>query len=152
MKLENLIKKQLELLKENHQELGSNYMFFENIKQIKRQCELLLELDEMSVNDIINNGHDWADDHITVAKEKIDDVFDFFMNQTDNTNQSNDTIQTDITIQSLNEAKHKPTNPKLWAQCQAWARRTYKVHPSAYSNAAASKRYKQKGGGWKTIK
>jgi hypothetical protein len=45
--------------------------------------------------------------------------------------------------------KNVPTNPSLWAECQAWAKRTYDVHPSAYSNAGAAKRYRDKGGKWK---
>ena len=52
----------------------------------------------------------------------------------------------------LTEGKNKPTNPKLWAQCLAWARSKYKVCPSAYCNGAAAKRYKSKGGGWKKAK
>lgn len=44
--------------------------------------------------------------------------------------------------------KPKPTNPKLWASVQQDAADKYKVHPSAYSNAWASKEYKSRGGGW----
>lgn len=40
-------------------------------------------------------------------------------------------------------------NKKLWAACQAWAKRTYDVHPSAYSNSAAVKRYNKMGGKWR---
>jgi hypothetical protein len=46
--------------------------------------------------------------------------------------------------------KNVPTNPELWAQCKAWAKRTFDVYPSAYANGAAAKRYKAKGGDWKT--
>ena len=49
----------------------------------------------------------------------------------------------------LIEGENKPTNPKLWSQCLAWARSRYKVCPSAYCNGAAAKRYKSKGGRWK---
>jgi hypothetical protein len=45
--------------------------------------------------------------------------------------------------------KPKPTNPSLWAACKAWARSKFDVYPSAYANAAAAKRYKSKGGGWR---
>lgn len=45
--------------------------------------------------------------------------------------------------------KNVPTNPSLWAECKAWAKRTFDVYPSAYANGAAAKRYKSKGGGWK---
>lgn len=44
--------------------------------------------------------------------------------------------------------KAKPTNPSLWASVQREAASKYKVHPSAYSNAWASKEYKARGGGW----
>lgn len=45
--------------------------------------------------------------------------------------------------------KNVPTNPSLWAECKAWAKRTFDVYPSAYANSAAAKRYKSKGGSWK---
>ena len=45
--------------------------------------------------------------------------------------------------------KNVPTNPSLWAECKAWAKRTFDVYPSAYANGAAAKRYKSKGGSWK---
>jgi hypothetical protein len=48
--------------------------------------------------------------------------------------------------------KNVPNNPSLWASCQAWAKRTFDVHPSAYSNASAARRYKQKGGTWRKSK
>jgi hypothetical protein len=52
----------------------------------------------------------------------------------------------------LTEGNNKPTNPELWSQSLAWARSRYKVCPSAYCNGAAAKRYKSKGGGWRTVK
>jgi hypothetical protein len=45
--------------------------------------------------------------------------------------------------------KNVPNNPSLWASCQAWAKKTYDTHPSAYSNAGAARRYRQKGGTWR---
>ena len=48
--------------------------------------------------------------------------------------------------------KNVPNNPSLWASCQAWAKKTYDTHPSAYSNSGAAKRYKQKGGTWRKAK
>jgi len=50
------------------------------------------------------------------------------------------------------EGKNKPTNPKLWAACTAWAKSRYDVWPSAYACGAAAKRYKSKGGKWKKKK
>jgi hypothetical protein len=86
--LNELIKKYLKTIKEN-EEHGGNYMFFSNLEQIKRQCELLLKLDQNMVNELLNNGHDWADDHISSAKENIDQVFDFMMNETNGGGQKN---------------------------------------------------------------
>lgn len=59
----------------------TNYMFFSNLEQLHRQTKLLMELDPNKVNETLNNGHDWADDHITVAKENLSQVFDFMMNE-----------------------------------------------------------------------
>jgi len=61
---------------------GENYMFFSNLKQMRRQLDIMInEFDSNMVNDVLINGHDWADDHITEAKVNIDQVFDFFMNK-----------------------------------------------------------------------
>jgi len=42
-----------------------------------------------------------------------------------------------------------PTNPSLWSRAKAMAKKKFKVYPSAYANAWASKWYKSKGGGWR---
>ena len=59
-----------------------NYMFFGNLQQIHRQCEMLLKMNPQELDQIIKNGHDWADDHVSEAKNNMDQVFDFFMNET----------------------------------------------------------------------
>ena len=148
MNINEIIRKHLQSIKEEHE--SPNYMFFSNLEQMKRQCELLLELDPHKVDEILMNGHDWADDHISSAKENIDQVFDFMMNETKGDESHEDEMMNEES--QINEAKHKPTNAKLWASCLAWAKTRYKVCPSAYCNGAASKRYKSKGGKWKTVK
>lgn len=61
---------------------NNNYMFFGNLEQMKRQIEIMMErMDHGSIDHLLCNGHDWADDHITVAKENMDQVFDFLMNE-----------------------------------------------------------------------
>jgi hypothetical protein len=67
------------IIKEGDSEMYTNYMFFSNLEQIKRQCEKLLSMDKSMIDNIIQNGHDWADDHISEAKNNMDQVFDFFM-------------------------------------------------------------------------
>jgi hypothetical protein len=117
---------------------GGDYMFFSNLEQIKRQCELLLEIEPSVIEDLLQNGHDWADDHVSEAKTNMDQVFDFIMGETKN----NDIVS---------EGKeNKPTNPKLWKSSLSWAKSRYKVCPSAFCNGAAAKRYKSLGGRWKS--
>jgi hypothetical protein len=57
------------------------YMFFSNLEQIHRQTGILLEKDPQMISNILENGHDWAQDHIATSKESIDQVFDFLMNE-----------------------------------------------------------------------
>jgi len=61
----------------------SNYMFFENLEQIHWQTKKLLESDVETIDDLLNNGHDWATDHLSSAKEDIDQVFHFLMKRLD---------------------------------------------------------------------
>jgi hypothetical protein len=60
---------------------NDRYMFFSNLEQIHRQTGILLEKDPEMIHSILENGHDWAQDHIATAKESIDQVFDFIMNE-----------------------------------------------------------------------
>ena len=65
----------------------TNYMFFSNLTQMKRQLEMMMEMDPSTVDQILQNGHDWADDHISEAKTNIDQVFDFLKNEMDKQSQ-----------------------------------------------------------------
>ncbi len=136
--MENLIKK---ILREETE--SNRYMFFQNLQQMKRQCEMLLELNEDEVSSILENGHDWAQDHIAESKNNMDQVFDFIMNEIKG---GNNILESEITEK---QKKNTPTNPTLWKSCLNWAKSRYKVCPSAYCNGAAVKRYNSKGGKWK---
>jgi hypothetical protein len=59
----------------------TRYMFFSNLEQMMRQARMLLQMDEDMLEDLINNGHDWAADHIAEAKNNMDQVFDFIMGE-----------------------------------------------------------------------
>ena len=69
------------LQKEGGDGRTENYMFFSNLKQMQRQIEFLMEIDPQVIDMILQNGHDWADDHVTEAKTNMDQVFDFIMNE-----------------------------------------------------------------------
>jgi hypothetical protein len=116
-----LVKK---VLREQEQ---SNYMFFSNLKQIKRQCEMMLEMDHSQIDEIIQNGHDWADDHISEAKTNIDQVFDFFKNEMSEDHNG---------YEDMNEGKKKTGTP-LCSRGKSAAKAKFKVYPSAYANGYA---------------
>jgi len=59
----------------------TRYMFFSNLEQMMRQARMLLQMDEDMLEDLLNNGHDWAADHIAEAKNNMDQVFDFIMGE-----------------------------------------------------------------------
>jgi len=121
--LNRLVKK---VLKE--QEVA-NYMFFSNLKQMKRQLEMMMEMDEETVNNILENGHDWADDHISEAKTNIDQVFDFLKNEMDKESQY-------VDYEDIHEGKKK-VGTKLCARGKSAAKSKFKVYPSAYANGYA---------------
>jgi hypothetical protein len=121
----------MKVLKEAEHE-HNRYMFFSNLEQIKRQAELLLDLDESVIHEILENGHDWADDHITVAKENLDQVFDFLMNETQNPEEGF-VVMDDVT---MTEGRKK-TGTKLCVRGKAAAKAKFDVYPSAYANGFA---------------
>jgi len=100
---ENDLKKYIAKIIKENTEHGGNYMFFSNLKQMKRQCEMLLQLDENMVNQLLEQGHDWADDHISSAKENIDQVFDFMMNETKGNEDVQQPVSVDMDQFSMNE-------------------------------------------------
>lgn len=76
---------------------NNHYMFFGNLKTIKKYVDAMLQMDPHHVQEILNNGHDWAADHIATSKDDIQEVGDFMMNEMhDDTSQpgfSGDTSQ-----------------------------------------------------------
>jgi hypothetical protein len=122
--LNNLVKK---VLKEEQE--SENYMFFSNLKQIARQCKMLLEMDEEMIDQILQDGHDWADDHVSEAKTNMDQVFDFIMNEKRKMDQY-------VDYEEMSEGRKK-TGTKLCARGKAAAKSKFKVYPSAYANGYA---------------
>jgi hypothetical protein len=49
------------------------------------------------------------------------------------------------------EEKNVPTSPEKWAQAKSQAKAKFDVYPSAYANGWAAKKYKEMGGGWKSV-
>ena len=111
------------------EERSNRYMFFSNLEQMKRQCEMLLEMDQNEIEEILQNGHDWAQDHIAEAKINMDQVFDFLMNEM----KGEHDYEEDETI----EEGRKKTGTKLCARGIASAKSKYEVYPSAFANGHA---------------
>ena len=114
---------------------SSRYMFFSNLQQMRRQCDLLLDLDQQMVESILENGHDWAQDHISEAKNNMDQVFDFLMNES-----KKDGMEMSMNIDDkdmvMSEGRKK-TGTKLCARGKAAAKSKFDVYPSAYANGYA---------------
>jgi hypothetical protein len=112
------------------------YMFFSNLEQMRRQCDLLLDLDQNQVEGILKNGHDWAQDHIAEAKNNMDQVFDFLMNETKSTHKMQDEVRYPMEPETMMEGRKK-SGTKLCARGKAAAKSKFKVYPSAYANGYA---------------
>ena len=114
---------------------SERYMFFSNLEQMRRQCDLLLDLDKDMVEGILSNGHDWAQDHIAESKNNLDQVFDFLMNET-----KKDGMELSMNIDDkdmvMMEGRKKP-GTKLCARGKAAAKSKFDVYPSAYANGYA---------------
>ena len=144
--MEKLIKK---ILKEE----SERYMFFSNLEQMRRQCNMLLDLDQNQIEEILKHGHDWAQDHIAEAKNNMDQVFDFLMNEIkgDGTMEViEDSNLEDLALadeaEGMNPNKalalsmtegRKKTGTKLCARGKSAAKSKFKVYPSAYANGYA---------------
>ena len=76
--LDNIIRKHLRVISEQPEleDRPENYMFFDNIEQMERQCNMLMKYDKNTIDSIMKK-HDWAQDHISEAKSLLDQVFDF---------------------------------------------------------------------------
>lgn len=68
--------KTLKSMKESHSDT-ENYMFFANLQNICNMVTDILEMDKSQVDEMLTNGHDWATDHISAAKESIEHVHDW---------------------------------------------------------------------------
>ena len=70
----------IEIEQESHHEVN-HYMFFGNLETIKRYVDAMLKMDPTAVNELLDNGHDWAADHIATSKDDIEEVANFLMNK-----------------------------------------------------------------------
>ena len=132
MNIDKIIKK---VLREEEEHRSNRYMFFSNLEHIRRQCDILLEKDEDEIESILENGHDWAQDHISEAKNNMDQVFDFLMNES-----KKDGMEMSMNIDDKDMVMaegRKKTGTALCSRGKASAKSKYDVYPSAYANGHA---------------
>ena len=87
----------LEIDQESHHDLN-HYMFFGNLETIKRYVDAMLEMDPVTVNELLDNGHDWAADHIATSKDDIEEVANFLMNEMQKSTASEDEMFEDDAV------------------------------------------------------
>jgi hypothetical protein len=100
--------KTLSSLKENHEGGTQNYMFFGNLKTIKRLVDEMLEMDETEVDAMLTNGHNWAVDHIATSKDDVEEVFNFLAGHDDTEDESDDDIHLQHRSMSSDEEGMEP--------------------------------------------
>lgn len=65
----------------NEEKETENYMVRGNLETMHRLLTIMLAMDPEEMDALIKNGHDWAEDHIASAKDDLEEVADFFMNE-----------------------------------------------------------------------
>jgi hypothetical protein len=92
-----------------------NYMFFGNLKTIKNRVEEILLMDPSVVDGILQDGHNWAVDHVTTSKDDVEEVSNFLKNEVKETGSGK------VPESATNEAmvqvsgKSKPAGAKILA-------------------------------------
>lgn len=54
-----------------------NYMFFSNLENIKKMIDDLSTMDKKNIDTLLSE-HDWASDHMSVATENLEHLYNFF--------------------------------------------------------------------------
>lgn len=54
-----------------------NYMFFSNLKVMKDKIDHLLSLDPYVIDAMLEDGHDWAREHLATSKDDIEEVYNW---------------------------------------------------------------------------
>ena len=76
MKLLDLLKENLDFDLPKKDINEPSYMVTQNLKQIVRQANEILELDEKILLDLMNKSP-WAVDHLSTSKDDIEEVYNY---------------------------------------------------------------------------
>jgi hypothetical protein len=69
------------------QEKPKHYMFFSNLKVIKNMAEEMLSMDPSQVDALLDDGHDWASDHVATSKDDVEEVCNWLKSNMEGSNQ-----------------------------------------------------------------
>ena len=101
--LKQLIREEVQnTFSENHN--SNNYMFFGNLKTLKHAIDEMLAMDKAKVNQILEDGHGWAIDHIATSTDDVEEVYHFLTNK-DEISHKDTTSHKSTTMMSVNEKK-----------------------------------------------
>ena len=62
---------------EDHHDGLKHYMFFSNLRVIKSRVDSLLTMNPQMLDAMLDDGHDWANDHVATSKDDIEEVFNW---------------------------------------------------------------------------
>jgi len=103
--LRQLIREEIQnALGEGHN--SNNYMFFENLKTLKHAIDEMLAMDKTKVDQILEDGHGWAVDHIATSTDDVEEVYHFLTNQ-DEIGHKDTTSHKAMSMTPVNEKKKK---------------------------------------------
>lgn len=86
------------------------YMFSKNLITIQKRVEEMLAMDKAVVDRILQDGHDWASDHIATSKDDIEEVANFLMARMKGVDESVDSLNESGTIKIGNAISPDLTN------------------------------------------
>jgi len=75
---------------ENNNDGRKHYMFFRNLASIKYNIEEILKMSPDQIDDMLENGHDWAADHIATSKDDIQEVTEWLRGEFDEAGDSDE--------------------------------------------------------------
>ena len=79
---------------ENANDDKKHYMFFRNLASIKHNIEEILKMDPDGIDSMLENGHDWAADHIATAKDDIGEVAEWLRGEFEDDTEEEEPVET----------------------------------------------------------
>ena len=69
-----------QLIKESEDREPNNYMFFQNLNVMKKCIDEIMAMNQQKIDHLLDDGHDWANDHVAGAKNSLEQVCNWLKN------------------------------------------------------------------------